>query len=224
MDRPADKIKVPCRLVPRGSPEAEAAARQDLCVPDPPGATAVVSAAIKSGGPLALLAREIIADIAAGYRKSWRRGRYGYLTAEDVESEVWALCLAALEGYRLSRGKLEHYLRAVARNKMQNLERDTGFGRRRASNPRRRALASAMSMGSLDISHEQVAFSTVVPCGDPADALLTAEFQEFIEKRLTGRNLDAFRRALSGERMDPVTLRRLRRLLRKILERWHVQS
>jgi hypothetical protein len=219
--RPAGKVRMTCRLVARESPESAAAARRDLGVPDPPAATEIIDSALAGDADSFGSATSLIAAIAAGYRKSWRRDRpSGGLTPADVEQEIWVRCLIALRRYRPERGNLEHYLRRVACNWVSNLKRDCGFSRR--ANAMRRNLANALPMGRLDISSDRVIFSSVAPCGDPADGIIAAEFRAFIEARLSAGDVDTFRRAISGERIGAAPLRRLRRLVRAAWEQWRV--
>ena len=49
------------------------------------------------------------------------RKPFGYLTQQDMVSEIWAICLTAIKEFDISRGKpLEHFLRASVKNRLIN--------------------------------------------------------------------------------------------------------
>jgi len=59
---------------------------------------------------------EIISKIA----KEHSFKTFGYLTKEDLEGEIWQICLEQLSEYTDDRGKLEHFLRVIVKNRLVN--------------------------------------------------------------------------------------------------------
>jgi hypothetical protein len=49
---------------------------------------------------------------------------FGYLKEEDLQNEIWVICLKLLESYDYSKGELEHFLRASVKNRLVNRFKD----------------------------------------------------------------------------------------------------
>ncbi len=49
---------------------------------------------------------------------------FGYLSQEDLRSEIWVICLNLIKNYDYSRGPLENYLRRSVKNRLINKFKD----------------------------------------------------------------------------------------------------
>lgn len=49
---------------------------------------------------------------------------FGYLDKEDIEHEIWVICLEKINTYDISKGNLENYLRVLVKNRMINRFKD----------------------------------------------------------------------------------------------------
>jgi DNA-directed RNA polymerase specialized sigma24 family protein len=52
------------------------------------------------------------------------RKKFGYLTEDDLKSEIWAICLDKLKDFDRDRGELEHFLRVLVKNRLINRYKD----------------------------------------------------------------------------------------------------
>jgi len=49
---------------------------------------------------------------------------FGYLDQNDVKNEIWVICLEKIKEFDTSKGKLEHFLRSLVKNRMINRFKD----------------------------------------------------------------------------------------------------
>lgn len=59
-------------------------------------------------------------DIIQKIAKEHSFKTFGYLTKQDLEGEIWQICLEQISEYTDDRGKLEHFLRVTVKNRLIN--------------------------------------------------------------------------------------------------------
>ena len=149
-----------------------------------------------------------------------KRRAFAYYTEEDIQSEVWILCLEALGRYKPELGNLEHFLSKHVANRLKNLKRDKYF--RPDSEKSRNIkmnLVNAVPMGSNNVLPPN---STIITSKnvswEPSDILGAEELVDKIRGGLSKGLIKYFDSLLIGEKVSENVIEILRREVTKILE------
>lgn len=166
--------------------------------------------------------QEIIRKIAV----ERRGGAFAYFTADDIEQEVWRICLDVLEGYEEERGPLENYLRRCVTNRLKNLRRDRYFRPAKADDEQGMAavrtrinLVNALPMGCGDIAEagSPVAASSLIHFS-PVDQLLGTELLEELLARIDPELRADLADLVEGGQLPERRAEKVRAAVRVILE------
>lgn len=63
-------------------------------------------------------------DLISRISREHSHKTFGYLTEEDLQNEIWCICLKLLESYDHTKGEKEHFLRASVKNRLINRFKD----------------------------------------------------------------------------------------------------
>lgn len=142
---------------------------------------------------------------------------------EDIEQEVWVLCLDALSRYNPKLGELENFLRNHVSNRLKNLKRDKYFRPDKNSVSCGWArvkmnLVNALPLGGGDIAENDRVLGSSGISPDPLDTLLAEETHDYIVNALPPHLVNAFYAVVGGNRTKRSDVQELRDAVRKILE------
>jgi len=168
------------------------------------------------------LAIPIITKIAKLHRKS---NIFAYYTEDDIEQEIWILCLDALKRYIKNRGNLEHYLNTHVSNRLKNLKRDKYYRPDddisvNSKSRQRMNLINALPINIIkDSTRNRLLASSSSSCvNNPSDILTYYETKKYLEDNIPIDLLSSFNELISGNKIPRSILNKLRIIVVKILK------
>lgn len=150
-------------------------------------------------------------------------GSFAYYVTDDIEQEVWCLCLEALRRYNSEIGPIENYLVKHVANRLKNLKRDryfrpgsdipsSGFAKARMN------LVNALPLGDGNIADQGVLLCGVPINTDPVDYLLCEETYIYIQERLPENLLQPFEELINNNKVRSQVVDIIRVHVSEILE------
>lgn len=138
--------------------------------------------------------------------KSRSGGAFAYYCNDDIEQEVWRMCLEAMASYDPKIGPIENYLARHVANRLKNLKRDkyfrpgsdvpsSGFARTRMN------LVNALPLGGGDIADQGILLCGTPISVDPIEYILCEETLVYITERLPEELLQPFRDLIGNNRI-----------------------
>ena len=148
---------------------------------------------------------------------------FAHYTGEDIEQEIWVMCLDALRRYNPTFGPLEHFLNSHVSNRLKNLKRDSYFrpGSCIATSgaaKTRMNLVNALPLDNSDISENGIVLGGAVAEPDPLMQLLADETRDYITDRLPPDMKPIFFAIMSGNKIRQPILDKFRKIVVTILK------
>lgn len=165
-------------------------------------------------------AHPVIAKIAKYHKKS---GVFAYYTADDIEQEIWVLCLDALSRYDESKAELENFLRSHVSNRLKNLKRDKYYRPEKNPSPSgaaraRMNLVNAISLNNDLLKEGRILCGSEDEQGDPLEQLMAEETCEYIIEKLPHEFVEIFCDMINGNRVRKPVRQEVCDLVAKILK------
>ncbi len=148
---------------------------------------------------------------------------FAHYTSEDIEQEVWVMCLDALHRYNPATGPLEHFLNSHVTNRLKNLKRDKYFrpGSCVATSgaaKTRMNLINALPLDNFDVSEDSVVLGAASLEPDPFMQLLADETRDYITDRLPPDMKPIFFAVMSGNKIRQPIMDKFRKIVAVILK------
>lgn len=142
---------------------------------------------------------------------------FAYFQEEDVEQEIWVLCLEAMPRYDITRGPLEHFLRSHVFRRLKNLKRDKYYrpGRDMASSGAawvQMNLINALPLYNVG-ADENIKALGCSRNDDPLDFIAAQDTYDYITQNLPSGLLDPFNQMITGHRIKNNIKTRIRELV-----------
>ena len=144
---------------------------------------------------------------------------------EDIEGEIWIICIKQLHFYIPSKGKghninnsLERWLNRVVHNRLANLYRDRYSSVNKAFRTARMNIMNSISLDQVDTSRERLnrwSYSE-----DKNYQLVQQEFLSFIEGRLEPELIDVLYNCIYDGAVTSYYKAKLKEALLPIIEEW----
>lgn len=148
---------------------------------------------------------------------------FAHYTGEDIEQEIWVMCLDALRRYNPTTGPLEHFLNSHVSNRLKNLKRDRYFrpGNCIATSGAakiRMNLINALPLDNSDIPQDGMVLGAASSEPDPLMQLLADETRDYITDRLPPDMKPIFFAVMSGSKIRQPIMDKFRKIVATILE------
>ena len=148
---------------------------------------------------------------------------FAHYTGEDIEQEIWVMCLDALCRYNPATGPLEHFLNSHVSNRLKNLKRDRYFrpGSCVATSgaaKTRMNLINALPLDNSDITEDSIVLGAASAEPDPLMQLLADETRDYITDRLPPDMKPIFFAVMSGNNIRQPIMDKFRKIVATILE------
>lgn len=152
-----------------------------------------------------------------------RNNTFAHYTDDDIEQEVWVMCLDALHRYDPSIGPLENFLNNHVANRLKNLKRDKYFrpGHCPVSSGAakiRMNLINALPLDGGDIPQNSVILGTSFVESNPFENLLAQDTHDYIVNKLSPELKPIFYSVINGNKVRKPILENLREAIAKILK------
>lgn len=149
---------------------------------------------------------------------------FAHYTGEDIEQEIWVMCLDALRRYNPTTGPLEHFLNSHVSNRLKNLKRDKYFRpgicvATSGAAKIRMNLINALPLDNADIPENGMVLGAASSEPDPVMQLIADETRDYIIDRLPPDMKPIFFAALSGNKIRQPILDKFRKIVATILEK-----
>ena len=149
---------------------------------------------------------------------------FGYLTKEDIHSQVWVIVMQQLRFFDLTRCKgssvlnsVERWLNTVVKNRLTNFYRDNYLVMDDPFLMEKINLINILGLDHIDLEGEK---NVKITNHQPLDNSIYEELMNFMVSRLTPEIKDIFYDCLSGESVSSYYKSRLATELFPILEEW----
>lgn len=148
---------------------------------------------------------------------------FAHYTIEDIQQEIWVMCLDALSRYNPETGPLKHFLNSHVSNRLKNLKRDRYFrpGHCIATSgaaKTRMNLVNALPLDHSDIPKQGFVFGGAEVEPDPHIQLIADETRDYITDRLPPDMKPIFFAILSGATIRKPIIDKFRKIVVVILE------
>jgi hypothetical protein len=149
---------------------------------------------------------------------------FGYFTAEDIDGEVWRICITQITKFNVKKLKgtsitnaLERFLNTTVKNRLNNFHRDHYRGSNEDTFKKRMNLMNTLNIEDVRVEGER---NMELPYQDPTEQLQSEELMTFIKNNLTPDALDIFSDCLDQENVNSYYKSRLREELDPLLQEW----
>lgn len=144
-------------------------------------------------------AEPIIEKIA----KANKNNTFAYFEQDDIEQEVWALCLDALQRYDTQKGHLENFLRNHVYRRLKNLKRDRYYrpGIDAVSSGlawTRMNIVNALPLYCVDIDCDFTALTMSIISSDPLDGMMAHDTYNYLLDNLPDELVEPFNNLVNG--------------------------
>ncbi|KKM60777.1 hypothetical protein LCGC14_1538440 [marine sediment metagenome] len=148
---------------------------------------------------------------------------FAHFTGDDIEQEIWAMCLDALRRYNPTTGPLEHFLNSHVSNRLKNLKRDKYFRPGSCIATSGAARTRMNLVNALPLDNSEIPDSSIILGGaqaepDPLMQLLADETRDYITDRLPPDMKPIFFAVMSGNKIRQPILDKFRKIVAAILE------
>lgn len=148
---------------------------------------------------------------------------FAHYTGDDIEQEIWVMCLDALCRYNPTVGPLEHFLNSHVTNRLKNLKRDKYFRpgvcvATSGAAKTRMNLINALPLDSFDIPENGVVLGAASAEPSPIMQLIADETRDYIVDRLPPDMKPIFFSVMSGNKIRQPILDKFRKTVATILE------
>lgn len=172
-----------------------------------------------------LLSYEEVVEVIECVARTHRSKKFGFMTEDDIESQVRLICIQQLKLYEKCKEKdknpkknLEKWLNKIAKNRLKNFYRDNCSSvNKKHAESRKKLAKSANSLEDTNISLDK---NSVVNSNIYSEVEYQ-ELQEFVMSRLDGIHRDIYKACLSNEAVTSYYKNKLEEKINEILSEWN---
>jgi hypothetical protein len=171
------------------------------------------------------LSYDDVVNVIEMIAKMHRGKKFGFMTEEDIESQVRLICIQQLKFFDPKKEadvthnkSLERWLNKIVKNRLKNFYRDHCLSVNEKHSSARQSLSrSACSPDEQNhlINQNSIQKSNI------QDELEHAELQEFIEARLDESHMEIYTACLNDEAVTPYYKNKLMAKIEEILKEWN---
>jgi hypothetical protein len=166
-----------------------------------------------------------VVEIINSVAKIHRSKKFGFMTEDDIESQVKLICLQQLKFYEKSKEtdrnpkkNLEKWLNKIAKNRLKNFYRDNCSSvNKKHAESRKRLASSANSFEETNCSFDKNA----VVNSNIYNTVEYEELQKFVMERLDPIYQEIFKACLSNEAVTSYYRNKLEFRIKEILLEWN---
>lgn len=166
---------------------------------------------------------EEVIDIIEAIAKTHRSKKFGFMTEEDIESQVRLICVQQIKFFDITKESdithqksLERWLNKIVKNRLKNFYRDH-CGSLNEQHKKARVSLSAKARNTKD---DAVSYEPSTGKNETENSVVFGELKDFVESRLSEEGLEIYRACLSEEPVNSYYKNKLRVEISQIMEEW----